>query len=121
MFTWDAAKAARNLAKHGVSFESALDFDWATSVVVDRTRRSDGERRQAAIGWLGSRLHTVIFTDRVDGVRLISFRRANRAEARTYEAISSGKNETIPRRQFAADGGRIAHGPTRTRGHPAHH
>jgi uncharacterized DUF497 family protein len=121
VFTWDAAKAARNLAKHGVSFESALDFDWATSVVVDRTRRSDGERRQAAIGWLGSRLHTVIFTDRVDGVRLISFRRANRAEARTYEAISSGKNETIPRRRFAADGGRIAHGPTRTRGHPAHH
>jgi uncharacterized DUF497 family protein len=50
VFTWDAAKAARNLAKHGVSFESALDFDWATSVVVDRTRRSDGERRQAAIG-----------------------------------------------------------------------
>jgi hypothetical protein len=107
--TWDAAKAARNQAKHGVSFESALDFDWATSVVVDRTRRSDGERRQAAIGWLG------------DGVRLISFRRANRAEARTYEAISSGKNQTIPRRRFAADGGRIAHGPTRTRGHPAHH
>jgi len=102
VFTWDTAKAARNLA-------------------VDRTRRSDGERRQAAIGWLGSRLHTVIFTDRVDGVRLISFRRANRAEARTYEAISSGKNETIPRRRFAADGGRIAHGPTRTRGHPAHH
>ncbi|MGZ5901919.1 MAG: BrnT family toxin [Reyranella sp.] len=92
MFTWHAAKAARNLAKHGVSFESALDFDWATSVVVDRTRRSDGERRQAAIGWLGNRLHTVIFTDRADGVRLISFRRANRAEARTYEAISSGKN-----------------------------
>jgi uncharacterized DUF497 family protein len=90
VFTWDAAKAARNLAKHGVAFESAWDFDWQTSVVVDRTRRSDGERRQAA--WLGSRLHTVIFTDRADGVRLISFRRANRAEARTYEAISSGKN-----------------------------
>jgi uncharacterized DUF497 family protein len=29
--TWDAAKAARNQAKHGVSFESALDFDWATA------------------------------------------------------------------------------------------
>ena len=61
MFTWDAAKAARNLAKHGVSFESAWDFDWETSVVVD-------------------------------SVRLISFRPANRAEARTYEEISSGKN-----------------------------
>jgi uncharacterized DUF497 family protein len=29
--TWDAAKAARNQAKHGVSFESALDFDWTTA------------------------------------------------------------------------------------------
>jgi uncharacterized DUF497 family protein len=77
---------------HGVDFESAWDFDWERSVVIDRTRRSDGERRQAAIGSLGNRLHTVIFTDRVDGVRLISFRRANRTEARTYEAISSGKN-----------------------------
>jgi uncharacterized protein len=91
VFTWDPAKAARNLAKHGVAFESAWDFDWATSVVVDRTRRSDGERRQAAIGWLGDRLYTLIFTDRADGVRLISFRPANRTEARTYEAISASK------------------------------
>jgi uncharacterized DUF497 family protein len=91
VFVWDRTKAARNLAKHGVAFESAWDFEWETSVVVDRSRRSDGERRQAAIGWLGKRLHTVIFTDRAEGVRLISFRRANRSEARVYEAISSGK------------------------------
>ena len=91
MFTWDLAKARRNLAKHGIAFERAWDFDWATSVVVDRTRRTDGESRQAAIGWLGNRLYTVIFTERADDVRLISFRRANRAEVRTYEAISTGK------------------------------
>jgi uncharacterized DUF497 family protein len=36
-------------------------------------------------------LYTVIFTDRAEDVRLISFRRANRAEVRTYEAISTGK------------------------------
>ena len=88
MFTWDPVKAARNVTKHGIAFERAWDFDWGTSVVVDRSRRVDGERRQAAIGWLGDRLHTVIFTDRPDGVRLISFRRANRSEERTYEAIS---------------------------------
>jgi hypothetical protein len=97
VFSRDPIKAARNLAKHGVAFERALDFDWATSVVVDRSRRADGERRQAAIGWLGNRLHTVIFTDRMDSVRLIRFRRANRTEARTYETISSGKNQASPR------------------------
>lgn len=91
MFIWDPAKATRNLAKHGVAFDSAWAFDWATSIVVDRSRRSDGERRQAAIGWLADRLHTVIFTERSEGVRLISFRRANRAEERAYEAIASGK------------------------------
>jgi uncharacterized DUF497 family protein len=88
VFVWDPAKASRNLTKHGVAFDEAWDFDWAASVVVDRTRRVDGERRQAAIGWLRGRLHTVIFTDRGDEVRLISFRRANRAEERTYEAIA---------------------------------
>ena len=91
MFVWDPAKAARNFAKHGVAFDSAWDFDWETAVVVDRSRRSDGERRQAAIGWLEDRLHTVIFTDRPEGVRVISFRRTNRAEERAYEAIASGK------------------------------
>jgi hypothetical protein len=40
-------------------FERAWDFDWETSIIVDRTRRSDGERRQAAIGWLGNRLYAV--------------------------------------------------------------
>jgi uncharacterized DUF497 family protein len=91
VFTWDPRKAAGNLGKHGVAFERAWDFEWETSIVVDRTRRADGEPRRAAIGWLDGRLHTVIFTERPDGVRLISFRRSNRAEARTYEAISPSK------------------------------
>jgi|GEM_PF-2353437 len=33
----------------------------------------------------------VIFTERPEGVRLISFRRANRGEMRAYEAIAAGK------------------------------
>ena len=79
-FVWDPAKAERNFAKHGVSFEDVWEFDWAGANVVDRSRRVDGERRQAAIG-------TLIFTDRPDGVRLISFRRANRSEERVYEKV----------------------------------
>jgi uncharacterized DUF497 family protein len=41
-FVWDPAKAERNFAKHGVSFEDAWEFDWAGAVVVDRSRRVDG-------------------------------------------------------------------------------
>ena len=86
-FIWDPAKAERNLAKHGISFEEAWEFDWAGAVVVDRSRLVDGERRQAAIGLLRDRVCTLVFTDRPDGVRLISFRRANRAEERVYEKV----------------------------------
>lgn len=35
IFVWDPAKADLNLAKHGVSFEEAWEFDWAGAVVVD--------------------------------------------------------------------------------------
>lgn len=89
-FTWDPIKAERNFAKHGISFEDAWEFDWASAVVVDRSRRVDGERRQAAIGLLRGRVCTLIFTDRADGVRLISFRRSNRSEERVYEKVRPG-------------------------------
>jgi len=87
LFVWDPAKAARNLAKHGIAFEEVWEFDWASAVVVDRSRRTDGEVRQAAIGVLQGRVCTLIFTDRPEGVRLISFRRSNRSEERIYEKV----------------------------------
>ena len=86
-FAWDPAKAERNLAKHGIAFEEAWEFDWAGAVVVDRSRRTDGEARQAAIGLLHGRVCTLVFTDRPEGVRLISFRRSNRPEERVYEEV----------------------------------
>ena len=87
LFVWDPAKAERNLAKHGIAFEEAWEFDWAGAVVVDRSRRTDGEMRQAAIGLLRDRICTLVFTDRPEGVRLISFRRSNRSEERVYEEV----------------------------------
>ena len=86
-FVWDPAKAERNFAKHGISFAGAWEFDWENAIVVDRSRRVDGERRQAAIGLLHGRVGSWICTDRPDGVRLISFRRANRSEERVYEKV----------------------------------
>ena len=80
-------KAELNAAKHGISFEEAWDFDWAGAVVVDRSRPADGEQRQAAIGILRGRVCTLVFTNRPDGVRLISFRRANRSEEKIYEKV----------------------------------
>ena len=86
IFLWDPAKAT---AKHGIAFGDAWEFDWAGAVIVDRSRRDDGERRQAAIGLLHGRVCTLIFTDRPEGVRLISFRRSNQAEEKAYEKIGT--------------------------------
>ena len=73
-------------------YTECVDFDWDDAVVVDRSRRIDGERRQAAIGDLRGRICTLIFTDRREEVRIISFRRSNRAEERVYEKVRATKS-----------------------------
>jgi len=37
---------------------------------------------------IGERLHAIIFTPRVDGIRVISLRKANRREERKYAETS---------------------------------
>lgn len=85
MFEWDEVKRVNNLVKHGVDFGAVWDFVWDDAIVTDRSRHADGERRFAAIGKLGRRLFTVIYTWRERNKRIISFRRANREEERIYE------------------------------------
>ena len=48
-YEWDAAKAAPNRRKHGVSFNAVLDFDWATALVVADERVDYGEPRWLAL------------------------------------------------------------------------
>jgi uncharacterized DUF497 family protein len=38
-----------------------------------------------AIGHLENRLHVLVFTETVDGIRVISFRKANPREEKIYE------------------------------------
>ncbi len=87
MFTWDPVKARSNAIKHGVSFEAVWDFAWERAVVVDRTRQGDGEPRRAAIRRIHGALHTIVFTERPEGVRIIGVRCANRAEERAHARI----------------------------------
>jgi len=82
---WDAEKAAANLRKHGVDFadaETALRDEMAMTVPDDDP---EGERfvtlGMDAVG----RLLVVVYEWRDDHVRLISARKASRAERRQYE------------------------------------
>jgi uncharacterized DUF497 family protein len=86
-FEWDAAKAAQNLAKHGVSFEEATtalrDPLSATGLDPDH---SFGEERFVTFGVSSrGRLLVVAHTDRDDIIRIISAREAIRAERKIYE------------------------------------
>lgn len=87
IFEWDPAKAARNKAKHGVSFqEASTGFGDPFGGIVDDPRHSTGEERFVLIGISeASRLIAVMFTPRGESIRLISARLVTRAERRFYE------------------------------------
>lgn len=87
-FIWDAAKAATNHKKHGVSFEEAQSvFDNPLAVIFTDTAHSTAdELREIIIGHSQrNRLLLVAFTERFDAIRLISARPATRQEREDYE------------------------------------
>ena len=84
-YEWDPAKAAINLAKHGIGFDAIRGFDWSLAVVI-ADNRGHGERRWRAFGPIGERMHAVAFTARGGRVRVISLRKANAREIRAHAA-----------------------------------
>ena len=85
---FDAAKNERNTVERGIPFELAAQFDFSTATIVEDTRRAYPERRFQALGFVGSRLHILVFTPIPGGIRVISFRKANKREVRKYEQTS---------------------------------
>lgn len=85
-FVWDADKAVRNLAKHGVSFEQAstVFFD-PFAVLVDAT--SGDEQREAIIGLTDDMdaLYVVHIMRQDDVIRIISARPASKRERSEHE------------------------------------
>lgn len=86
--TFDPAKDAANLAKHGVSLSEAAGFEWGTAVVWPDTRRNYGEARMVALGYIGLRIMALVFVDRPPEKpterRIISLRKANSREVKRY-------------------------------------
>jgi len=86
-FEWDPNKAALNPRKHGITFEEASSvFGDSLAFTFQDPSHSAGEYRFLAFG-LSARgfLLTVSFADRGKRVRIISARRATRAERKIYE------------------------------------
>lgn len=85
---FDAAKNERNIRERGLSFERVGDFDFETAVVRQDVRKAYPEPRFVALGFLDARLHVLCFATTVDGIRVISFRKANQREVKDYEQTS---------------------------------
>ena len=86
-FEWDANKASTNLSKHGISFDEAMEvfYDPNAFERYDELHSSD-ERRFIIVGFSSRRLLNVAYAESVDDtVRLISARKATRAEQDIYE------------------------------------
>jgi len=83
--TYDPSKDKLNIAKHGVSLKEAVNINWATfKKEIDR-RHDYGEPRFIGYGLIGTRLYSVVFTDRGNQRRIISLRKANQREIRNYD------------------------------------
>ena len=86
-FEWDPEKAARNLRKHGVSFEEAATvFGDPLSTTYYDPAHSMGESRYITVGMSRSgRLLIVAHTDRGENIRIISARQTTRRERKQHE------------------------------------
>ena len=87
-FEWDAAKAATNVKKHGVSFEDAQSvFADERARLIDDPVHSDGEDRFLLLGLCSSlRLLVVCHCYRSEEgvIRIISARKATKGERLYY-------------------------------------
>ena len=82
---FDPAKNDANVRERGLPFSLVKDdFDWATALIGEDTRKDYGERRYEALGFVGQRLHVVVYAPAENSVRVISFRKANKREVKKY-------------------------------------
>jgi len=82
--SFDPAKDAENIAKHGISLVRANEFDFNSARFERDDSQDYGEERWNLIGWLDAKLYhlTVVFHE--TSTRAISLRKAERKERKRY-------------------------------------
>ena len=86
-FEWHSAKAAKNLRKHGVSFDEASSVFYDPLAVTGADPdHSEAEERRGTFGVSSAgRLLVVSHTERAEAIRIISARIATQSERCIYE------------------------------------
>ena len=91
LFEWDTVKAASNLRKHGLDFESAAQvFNDPLALTLLDDEHAEQEERWITLGQVGGRklvvvVHTWRENETTVRVRIISARLATRYEERQYQ------------------------------------
>lgn len=82
--SFDPIKSERNARERGLPFDRVYEFDFDTAVVWPDLRSDYPEPRFTATGLIGERVHVVCYTPASEGIRVISFRKANDREVGRY-------------------------------------
>lgn len=104
VYDWDEIKRAINIADHKIDFTAADNFDWDTAVIEVDIRENYGELREMAFGFIGVRLHALLFTRRGSQIRIISLRKADKKESGRY-AQAIGRRDVAQRAATRPAGG----------------
>ena len=83
--SYDPDKNQCNLDERNLGFDEVENLDWDSAWIFEDERNEYNEIRYIAYSFLNERLHFVCFTETSDGIRVISFRKANSREVKRYE------------------------------------
>lgn len=85
-FEWDEDKNERNRVERGLDFSLAEAVFQGETLTFEDTRLDYGEPRFVTFGQLDGRLVVVTHTPRGANTRIISMRKGNSREQKTYQA-----------------------------------
>jgi len=79
-FTWDDAKRTSNLKAHGLDFVDAAEVFSGPTFTFEDSRFSYTEERLVTLGLLRGYVVSIVHTETLRTIRIISFRKATRNE-----------------------------------------
>ena len=88
---FDSVKNKWNVEVRGISFERVEAFNFASACYQIDAQKDYSEERIKALGFIGDRLYSLVFTERGENIRVISLRKANARERKKYEKESKSR------------------------------
>jgi len=82
--TYDPIKDDTNQLKHGVSLSLAIKLEWDLLLTSVDNRNDYGECRMVGYVPINDRVYCVVYVDRDQQRRIISLRKANKREVKSY-------------------------------------